>query len=126
MAMLSTYLENALLNATLRNTAYTSPATVYLALYTSNPTAADTGTEVTGGSYARQSIAFSAPSGGTTSNSATINFTAMPACTVTHMGIRDAAAAGNLLYFGPLSASKVVNSGDTFTLNSTDLALALT
>lgn len=48
MAEMSNYLENALINATLRNTSYTSPATVYLALYTSDPTDADSGTEVSG------------------------------------------------------------------------------
>lgn len=38
MAALSNYLRNALLNAVLRNSSYSSPATVYLALYTSDPT----------------------------------------------------------------------------------------
>ncbi len=46
MAEMSNYLENALINVTLRATAYTAPTTVYLALYTSDPTDADTGTEV--------------------------------------------------------------------------------
>ena len=53
MSEMSNYLENALVNAVLRNTSYTSPATVYLALYTSDPTDADAGTEVSGTSYAR-------------------------------------------------------------------------
>ena len=46
MAEFSNYLENAIINAVLRNTAYTSPSTVYVSLYTSDPTDADTGTEV--------------------------------------------------------------------------------
>ncbi len=54
MAEMSNYLENALINATLRNTSYTSPTTVYVALYTSDPTDADSGTECSGTSYARQ------------------------------------------------------------------------
>ena len=41
MAEMSNYLENALINATLRNTSYTTPTTVYVALYTSDPTDAD-------------------------------------------------------------------------------------
>ena len=45
MAEMSNYLENALINATLRNTGYTSPTTVYLALYTTDPTDADAGDE---------------------------------------------------------------------------------
>ena len=56
MAEMSNHLENALINAVLRNTSYTSPTTTYLALYTSDPTDADTGTEITGGSYVRQAI----------------------------------------------------------------------
>jgi len=72
MSEMSNYLENALINATLRNTSYTSPATVYLALYTSDPTDADTGTEVTGNAYVRQSITFGAPSNGASTNTAAI------------------------------------------------------
>src|SRR5690348_2471636 len=60
----STYLKNALLNATIRNVTYTSPAIVYLALFTTDPGAGNTGTEVTGGSYARQAVTFSAPVAG--------------------------------------------------------------
>ena len=67
---MSNFLENALINATLRNTTYTSVATIYVALYTSDPTDADTGTEVTGGSYARTSVTFAAPSNGVSLNSA--------------------------------------------------------
>ena len=74
MAEMSNYLENALINATLRNTSYTSPTTTYLALYTSDPTDADTGTEITGGSYVRQAITFGAPSNGTSTNSAAVEF----------------------------------------------------
>jgi len=74
MAEMSNYLENALVNATLRNTSYTSPAAPFLALYTSDPTDADSGTECSGTSYARQSITFGAPSNGVTTNSAAIEF----------------------------------------------------
>lgn len=61
MAEMSNYLENALLNAVLRNTSYTSPSTVFVALYTSDPTDAGSGTEVSGGSYARKSVTFGSP-----------------------------------------------------------------
>ena len=74
MAHFSTYLAQALLNHVFRNTAYTQPTTVYVALYTAAPTDAGGGTEVTGGSYARQSAAFSAPSGNQISNSAQVTF----------------------------------------------------
>ena len=52
------YLENKLLAHTFSNTAYTSPGTVYVALYTVAPTDSSVGTEVTGGGYVRQSASF--------------------------------------------------------------------
>ena len=74
MAEMSNYLENALINATLRNTSYTSPTTVYVGLYTSDPTDANTGTEVSGGCYARVAVTFGAPSNGVSTNSANVEF----------------------------------------------------
>ena len=41
---ISNYLGNAVINATVRNTTYTSPATVYCALYSTAPTASTSGT----------------------------------------------------------------------------------
>lgn len=116
MAEMSNYLEGALINATLRNTSYTSPAVVYLALYTSDPTDADTGTEVTGNGYARQAITFGAPSNGVSTNSAAIEFPQATGSfgTVTHVGIRDALTTGNLLFHTPLDASKTIATGDVF------------
>ena len=127
MAEMSNYLENALINATLRNTSYTSPTTTYLALYTSDPTDADTGTEVTGGSYARQAITFSSPSNGVTSNSSAIEFPTATASwgTVAYVGIRDAVTSGNLLYHTALDASKVIDSGDIFRISSGNLTVTL-
>lgn len=124
----SNYLENAMINAVLRNTTYTSPATVYAALYTTDPTEADSGTEVSGGSYARQSVAFSAPSDGATSNSGTITFPTATANwgTITHIGIRDASTAGNLLYYGPMTASKTVGSGDVIKFDPGEIDVAET
>jgi hypothetical protein len=116
MAALSNYLENALINATLRNTTYTSPATVYVGLFTTDPTDAGTGTEVTGGSYTRKAITFGAPSNGVSVNSVAVEFDQATANwgTVTHFGILDASTSGNLLYHGALTASKVIDNGDVF------------
>jgi len=126
MPALSSYLENALLNHVLRHVAMTSPTTVYLAAYSTNPTANDSGTEVTGGSYARQAVSFSAPASGVATNSADINFASMPAVTVTYLGIRDAITGGNLLFFGALTAARVLASGDTFTVRAGDLNVSMT
>ena len=127
MAEMSNYLENALINVTLRATAYTAPTTVYLALYTTDPTDADTGTECSGTSYARQSVTFGAPSNGVTTNSAVIDFPQAGSAwgTITHIGIRDALTVGNLLYHTPLDASKTIASGDVFRIASSSLSVTL-
>lgn len=127
MAEMSNYLENALINATLRNTSYTTPTTVYVALYTSDPTDADTGTEVSGTSYARQSVTFGSPSNGVTTNSAAVEFPQAGGSwgTVTHIGIRDASTAGNLLYHTALDASKAIATGDVFRIASGSLSVTL-
>jgi len=120
-------LENALINATLRNTSYTSPSVVYIALYTSDPTDANTGTQVSGGSYARQSATFGAPSNGTSTNSAAIEFPQATASwgTVTHIGILDALTSGNLLYHTALDTSKTIDTGDIFKIAIGSLSVNL-
>jgi len=86
--------------------------TPYLALYTTNPTAADTGTEVTGGGYTRQAITFGTISGGQMSNTVAITFSSLPSANITHFGIRNASSAGDLKTFGTLSSTAAVISGD--------------
>lgn len=120
----SNYLETQLLDHIFRNAAYTSPTTVYLSLHTADP--GETGTsEATGGSYARQSCAFSAASGGSISNSGTVSFASMPATTVTHFGIWDDASAGNFLAGGALSASKSPGAGDTVQFAASSVTISL-
>jgi hypothetical protein len=127
MAAMSNYLENALVNATLRNTSYTTPTTVYVGLYTTDPTDANTGTEVSGGSYARIAATFAAPSNGASVTSADVTF---PTCTstwgtVTHFGILDALTTGNLLYHGALTASKTITTGDVLKMVAGNLSVTL-
>jgi hypothetical protein len=127
MAEMSNFLETSLINAVLRNTSYTSPTTTYLALYTSDPTDADTGTEVTGGSYVRQAITFGAPSNGTSTNSAAVEFPQATADwgTISYVGIRDAVTSGNLLFHTALDASKTINNGDVFKITAGNLSVQL-
>lgn len=127
MAEFSNYLENALINAVLRNTSYTSPTTVYVSLYTSDPTDADSGTEVSGGSYARTAVTFGAPSNGVSTNSADVTFPTATASwgTVSHIGIHDASSAGNLLFHTPLDTAKTIDSGDIFKIESSNLSVTL-
>ena len=127
MAEMSNYLEDALINGTLRGSSYTAPTTTYLALYTNDPTDADTGTEITGGSYVRQAITFSSPSNGATSNSSAIEFPQATADwgTITYVGIRDAVTSGNLLYHSALDTSKTIANGDIFKITATNLSVTL-
>lgn len=127
MSAMSNYLENALVNATLRNTSYTSPAAVYVALFTTDPTDAGSGTEVSGGSYARQAATFGAPSNGASTTSADISFPQATGSwgTVTHFGVYDASSSGNLLYHGALTASKTIETGDIFKIASGSLTVTL-
>ena len=127
MAAMSNYLENALINATLRNTAYSSPATVYVGLFTSDPTDAGSGTEVSGGSYARKSMAFDAPSNGASTNSAAVEFDQATGNwgTITHFAIFDALTTGNMLYHGALTTSKTIETGDVFKFAAASVTVTL-
>ncbi len=127
MAEMSNYLENALINATLRNTSYTSPAAVYIGLYTSDPTDANTGTEVSGGSYARTAVTMGAPSNGVSTNSAAVEFPQASGSwgTVGWIGILDASSSGNLLYHTALDTSKTISSGDIFKIAIGGLSVTL-
>ena len=127
MAEMSNYLENALINATLRNTSFTSPATVYVGLYTTDPGEGNTGTEVSGTSYARQSATFGSPSNGVSTNSAAIEFPQAGGSwgTVSHIGILDASTSGNLLYYTALDASKTIDTGDVFRIAIGSLSVTL-
>lgn len=127
MAEFSNFLENALINATLRATTYTSPATVYVSLYTTDPTDADSGTEVSGGSYARTAVTFDAPSNGVTQNSADVTFPTATGSwgTVSHIGVHDASTSGNLLFHTALDTAKTIDSGDIFKIETGNLTVTL-
>jgi hypothetical protein len=127
MAEMSNYLENALINATLRATTFTSPATVYVSLHTADPTDDGSGTEVSGGSYARKSATFASPSNGASSTSADVTFDQATGSwgTITHIGIWDNSTSGNLLYHTALTASKAIATGDIFKIASGSLTVTL-
>ena len=123
MTAMSDYLEAALLNEVFRNVNYVPPTTVYLALYTVTPADAGGGTEVTGGSYARQAITFGAAASpaGTVTNSAALTFTNMPACTVVACSIMDAVTVGNFLVQGPPVTNRTLAAADNLTVAIGDL-----
>jgi hypothetical protein len=113
----STYLSNRDLDYNLGNG---TPATFYLALYTTLPDANGVGgVEVSGGSYARLSITnnttnFPAAAAASKSNGATWTFAAPTAAwgNVVGAALLDASSGGNLYYIGPFSVPKNIHSGD--------------
>ncbi len=121
----SNYLELKMLDHALGTSAFTMPSNVYVALFTSDPTDAGSGTEVSGNGYARQVATFSSASSGSTSNSSAIEFTASGGSfgTVSHFGIFDALTSGNLLYHGALTASKTIADTDTLKISATGLTV---
>lgn len=121
---LTNFAENKLLDHVLGTTTYTKPTT-YVALYTVAPTDSTSGTEVTGGSYARVAGAFDGASGGASANSGNLDFTSMPACTVVAVGILDNSTGGNLLLYGTLTANKVLDAGDTLRIATGDLDITI-
>jgi hypothetical protein len=130
MAALSDHAENLLLNFLMTTGTATRPTNWYLALYTAAPNDAGGGTEVSGNGYSRQSVSWDTASGtgGTTSNSGAVTFTASGGNfgNVTHIGIFDASSGGNLLWHGAMAAAKQVNAGDSiqFATGSIDLTIA--
>jgi hypothetical protein len=127
MAEISNYLENALINGTLRGTTFTAPAAVYVSLHTADPTDAGSGTEVSGGSYVRQAATFGAPSNGVSTTTSDITYPQATASygTVGFVGIWDAETSGNMLYHTALDISKAIDTGDIFKIASGSLTVTL-
>jgi len=130
MAALSDHAEALLLDWLMTNGTATRPTAWYVALYTAAPSDSGGGTEVSGSGYAREAVTFAAATspGGTTSNTGAVTFTASGGNwgTITHIGIHDALSGGNLLWHGAMTASKIVNDGDTleFSIGNIDLTIA--
>ena len=131
-----TYLQNALLNHCLANSAYASPTTVYLGLFLQDPTAAGTFTpgtyECNGTSYVRVACFgadITGPSGGVASNSAAINFPQAGGSwsTITWCGILDALTlnTGFMLFRGQLDVQKVISTNDTLSFGIGALSVTL-
>lgn len=120
-------LANNLANATLRNTSYTSPTTVYAALFTTAPTAGTSGTELSGSGYSRQSVTFAAPADGVISSNATVTFgpaTGSDWTGVKAVGILDNSTGGNLMYFQGI-ANRNVKVGDSLVFDSGNITITL-
>jgi len=117
---------NRLLDGSLGTTTYADPTgPMKLALVTANGSATAAGTEVTGGGYARQTVAFSAASAGAASNTGIVSFTNMPAATVVGAEIYDSAGTPRRGWFGGLATSKTTGAGDTLSFAVGALTVSL-
>ena len=125
---LSNTFETHTLNYLFTSTSVTRPTAWYIALFTSNPAEDASGTEVStsGTAYARQSATFTV-SGNEATNSAAIEFPTATASygTVTHIGVFDAASAGNLIAYAALTTSKAIDTGDVLRLPANDLDITM-
>ena len=136
MSAASNYLENKLLDHVLTGTAYTQPSTRYLALFTNTSTAAAANLEAgtltdevstSGSAYIRKAVTFGAASGGSSATNATVTFDAATANwgTITHVAVMDAETSGNVLFYGAVTTSKTIETGDTFQVSSGNLTISL-
>lgn len=122
MAAKTISLANSVLDRVLKNNSqfsYAWPATVYIALFTTNPTSAGiiTGEVVpTSSDYARQPVTWGTISAGSVSNSAAVTYSVAVGAwgTIGWSGIMDGSTlgAGTMLYQGALAVSKIVGIGD--------------
>lgn len=138
MSAASNYLENKVLDHVLTATSYTAPAARYLALFTNTSGSAATNLEAgtltdeistSGTAYARQAVTFAAASSGSSATNATVTFPTATANwgTITHVAIMDGdtEGAGNVLFYGAVTTSKTIETGDTFQVSSGNLTVSL-
>lgn len=127
MSKFSNYTETNIVQTTLRGEPFPAPTSVYIALFTADPTDANvTANEVQVAAwpaYVRRDAAdgaaiatgWTAPADGVSSNAKAVTFPAnngAGSVTVTHVGLYDAATGGNLLYHAALTSSKTLLVGD--------------
>ncbi len=124
----SNYLEAAVLNHVFRNTALTSPTTVYLALFSTAAGEAGGGTELTGNGYARLATAFDAPSpSNQIINTDTETFTASGGAWLAIVGhsMFDAVTVGNDLCFEDSVSGPTLADGDSYEFGPGDITITL-
>jgi len=134
---LTNYAEDLVLKWLLTSNSATRPTNWYVGLFTAAPGETGGGTEVSGGSYARQSAAFTVSGTAPTeaSNTASIEFPLATASwgTITYVGIFDASTAGNMITYAQLldpadyvtALPKTVASGDILRINAGNLKIRL-
>ena len=140
MTAASNYLENKVLDHVLKyaTAPYTGVTNTYLALFnnTSTNTAANLEagtltdeTSTSGTAYSRQILTWATASSGSSATNSTVTFSAATASwgTITHVAVMDGgtAGAGNVLFWGAVTTSKTIDTGDTFQVTSGNLTVSL-
>jgi hypothetical protein len=143
MSALSDSIENKLLDHSLGTASYTAPAAVYVGLFTSDPSTGSTSENLEAGimtnevsgvgtGYLRQIVTFDAASGGSATTSATVTFPTATADwgTITHVAVidslqTDSAGQGEVIYYGLLDTAKIIETGDTFQITTSNLTITL-
>lgn len=130
MSQATDFLEQALTDHLFDLASYSAPATMYLALFTAMSSGeTGTGTEVTGGSYARLAITNDATSWSRTSNVITndnlLTFVTASANwgDATHWALMDASSSGNMLIYGEFDDPVTINNGSTFRVAAGQLSI---
>lgn len=131
MGAMSQAHSNNVLDASLGTAAFVATtAPLRCRLMTANGTATSNGTELaTSGGYTAAagapSVTFAAATGGSAASNTAVTVTNMPAATITGLELWDSAGTPIRKWWGALSASKTTNSGDTFTIASGSLSVAI-
>jgi hypothetical protein len=113
----SNIMKTLVLNFLARNQSVAQPTQLYLALFTTNPTDANTGTEASYSGYQRQAVVFGAPqlSGGSAiiQNTSQLTFALVPTASgnIAYAALMTAQTGGDLVYYGPLAATYALNQG---------------
>ena len=120
---LSAYLANKFLDAVGNASAY-SAANVYVKLHIGDPGANGTGNPAT--ETTRQSVSFSAATGGGLTSDADLSWTNIAGSEdATFFSVWDNATTGNFLFSGAITGN-AYTAGDTFTIPSGSLTVSLT
>jgi len=154
MSAASNYLEDLTLDFWLKANSQTTtaPTTVYVALFTSDPSLGSTAENLEAGiitnevstidttdsalapsGYDRKAVTFGTITDGSVSNSANVTFDTALADwgTITHLAVMDenstddSAGAGNVLFYGALTSAKNIEAGDTFQITTGNLTVTL-
>jgi hypothetical protein len=120
---IANYAENKLLDAVFNNITF-AVAAPHVKLHTADP--GEDGTNAPAGEATRKPLSVGAAATGTCTSDADLTWTNVAATeTITHVSVWDALTVGNCLWSGPLTASKALIAGDTFTIPSGQLTVSL-